>query len=205
MVNLQIEGKQVRLGKFDIGSEIQAAKCYDMAKIKNRSFVGLNFHHYKELQEDTSIAAVAAIAAATIAPVVGSTSKPTSKFVGTYYEFRRRGSNKWYSRIQVEGVAKYLGYYNNEEDVARAYGLAKRSLAQIPEHSEPTDLLSYMTKEDNFENLLTVRSRYTRDVLVRTNVPFYQHYYDHHHYYDILLYCCAYITLSTAHCPNLLK
>jgi hypothetical protein len=205
MVNLKIEGKQVQVGKFDIGSEIQAAECYDKAKIKIRSFVGLNFYHYKELQEDTCLAAVAAIAAATIAPVVGSSSKPTCRFMGAYFDANRASPNKWNSRIQVEGVVKYLGYYNNEEDAARAYGLAKRSLAEIPEHSEPTDLLSYMTNKEKSENLLTVRSRYMSDVLVRTNISFDQHYYDHHHYYDILLYCCAYITLSTAHCPNLLK
>jgi hypothetical protein len=79
------------------------------------------------------------------------------------------------------GVSKFLGHFNTLT-IGFAYGLAKRSLTNIPEHSEPTDLLSHFTNEDKFDNLLTVRSRYTSDVLVRTNIPFYQYYYDHYHY-----------------------
>jgi hypothetical protein len=186
---LRIDNKKVHLASFE--NEKDAAECHDMAKIERRLFKGLNFHHYKELQEDTSMAAIAAIAAAgvvagagaaaTLSSDVGSTSSYFSKFVCvTYFPKRNKYS-------------------------AKMYGLAKRSLTKIPEHSDPTDLFSYLTNENEFDNLLTVRSCYTSDVLVWTNIPFYEYYYDHHHYYDILLYCCAYIILSAAHCSNLLK
>jgi hypothetical protein len=89
----------------------QAAVCYDMAKIKNGSFKGLNF--------PDSIAPVAAIAAAgavTIVPATVSTIKLTSRFVGAYYDGRIKGPNKWFSTIGVGGVTRYLGSYINEED-----------------------------------------------------------------------------------------
>jgi uncharacterized protein (UPF0333 family) len=93
-----------------------------MAKIERRLFEGLNFHHYKELQEDTSIEAVAAIAnaavvaaaaaAATVSSDVGSTSTSTSKFMGVCYNIRQ---NKWTARIQVGGVSKFLEHFNNQK------------------------------------------------------------------------------------------
>jgi hypothetical protein len=103
--SLKIDNKKVHLGTFEPENEIQAAECYDMAKIERRLFEGLNFHHYKELQEDTSMAAVAAIAnaavaaaaaAATVSSEVGSTSRSTSKFMGVRYDMR---INKWSARI----------------------------------------------------------------------------------------------------------
>ena len=42
----------------------------------------------------------------------------TSKYIGVCWD-KSRG--KWLSSIKIEGVHKYLGRYNNEEDAANAY------------------------------------------------------------------------------------
>jgi hypothetical protein len=208
VASIKVNNINQHLGYFD--NERDAAEAYDKAKIERRMFEGLNFHHYKELQEDTSMAALSAIAAAsivtgtgaaaTLGSDLGSSSRSTSKYIGVNYN---KKSKAWVARITVKGVTTHLGHFDNEEDAALAYGLAKQSLTK--ERGEPTDLWSHFKNKDKFDNLLTVCLCYTSDVLVRTNIPFYKYHHDHYHYYDILLYCCTYITLSAAHCSNVLK
>jgi hypothetical protein len=126
--------------------------------------------------------------------------------MGAYYDGRNnKPKNMVFAMIRIGNIIKYLGAYTNDKDAACAFAFAKRSLTQLPEQKEFTELLACTTDGDKRENLQTLRSRDMSDVPVRTYIPFYYDYYDHHHYYDILLYLCAYITLSTAHCPNLLK
>ena len=141
VATLRVNKEKIHLGYFE--NERDAAESYDKAKIERRMFEGLNFHHYKELQEDTSMAAIAAIAAAsvvvgtgaaaTLGSDVGSSSRSTSKYMGVAYH---KANNKWVARITVGGVTTFLGNFHNEEDAARAYGLARHSLTNIPEHSE---------------------------------------------------------------------
>ena len=45
-------------------------------------------------------------------------SSRTSKYKGVCYAKRR---NKWQASIRVDGKERFLGYFNNEEDAAKAY------------------------------------------------------------------------------------
>ena len=128
--SVRINNIKIHLGYFE--NEKDAAECYDKAKIERRMFEGLNFHHYKELQEDTSMAAIAAIAAAgvvagagaaaTLGSDVGSSSRSTSKYMGVNYHKR---DNKWVARITVGGGTTHLGNFVNEEDAALAFRVSR--------------------------------------------------------------------------------
>lgn len=44
--------------------------------------------------------------------------KRTSKYIGVSFSIEKK---KWVSHIQLNGVSKYLGYFENELDASRAY------------------------------------------------------------------------------------
>jgi hypothetical protein len=163
--------KNIWVGRFP--EEIDAARAYDREAIKREEFGKLNFHDSAELLENTSVAAIAAIANAAVVDSAGaSTSRPTSKFVGVYYDDR---VNLWRARISVNYVRTSLGSYVKEEDAAHAYAVARRGMENIPEDNNLIELLSYRTtNEANVDELLTVRPRYTSDELVQTTVLFYR-------------------------------
>jgi hypothetical protein len=50
-----------------------------------------------------------------------TTRKTASRFIGVYFE---KGRGKWTAKIGTNRKSKRLGYFNNEEDAARAYDLA---------------------------------------------------------------------------------
>jgi hypothetical protein len=165
--------RKKKIGTFPEDKEIDAARAYDREAIKREMFGKLNFYDSTELLENTSVAAVAAIANATVVGSAGaSTSRPTSKFVGISYD---EVSNSWRARITIKNVRTSLGYYVKEEDAAHAYAVARRGIEKIPEDNNLIELLSYRTtNEANVDELLTVRPRYTSDLLVQTTVLFYR-------------------------------
>jgi hypothetical protein len=161
------EKKCIECGRFSADKEIEAARAYDREAI-NRGFFGkLNFFNLAEMLENTSVAAVGAIANASIVGSGGaSTSKPTSKFVGVNWYHTL---NMWRARITVNQVRTSLGYFVEEEDAARAYGVAKRGIQNIPKDNNLIELLSFRTTDKaNVDELQTVRPRYTSDELVQT-------------------------------------
>jgi hypothetical protein len=161
------EKKYVSCGRFSADKEIEAARAYNREAI-NRGFFGkLNFFNSAELLENTSVAAVGAIANASIVGSGGaSTSTPTSRFVGVHWE-----NNMWRARIRINGVRTSLGFFVEKKDAARACGVAKRGIENIPKDNNLTELLSFRTTDEaNVDELQTVRPRYTSDELVQTTV-----------------------------------
>ena len=47
--------------------------------------------------------------------------KPSSKYLGVNLD---KQTQKWRASISVDGRKKILGYFNNEEEAARAYNIA---------------------------------------------------------------------------------
>ncbi|GBG25977.1 Hypothetical Protein FCC1311_021972 [Hondaea fermentalgiana] len=54
----------------------------------------------------------------------GSRQRSSSRFRGVCWLKKRRA---WRARIEIEGVRKHLGYFDNEEDAARAYDARARA------------------------------------------------------------------------------
>jgi hypothetical protein len=161
--------KHISLGRFPKDKELEVARAYDTEARKRGFFGKLNFPNSAELLENTSVAAVSAIANASI---VGSgrasTSTPDSRFVGVHWA---QTHNMWRARLCINNVRMSLGYFVEEEDAARAIGVAKRGIKNIPKDNNLIELLSFRTTDEaNVDELQTVRPRYTSDELVQTTV-----------------------------------
>jgi hypothetical protein len=98
ITRLRVQGVQKHLGSFD--DEEAAARAYDEAVIEHGLFGQLSFD-----KNDRP--------SASPAPRRGS-----SRFRGVYWDTATR---KWRAVMQVEGVKKHLGRFEDEEAAARVY------------------------------------------------------------------------------------
>jgi hypothetical protein len=97
-VQIQVQGEQRSLGSFE--DEEAATRAHDEAAIEYDLLDQLNFDEYD-------------LPSASPAP-----QQEVSQFLGVSWDTRSR---KWTAQMQVQGVQKYLGSFDDEEAAARAY------------------------------------------------------------------------------------
>jgi hypothetical protein len=132
--SIRHNGKIHSLGSFEV--EEEAARAYDRAaKVHKRKKAQLNFEDNEEAAKacDSAARAQHGENAQLNFPAEGE-SGPTmsSKYQGVCWEKR---SNKWQGRITYDGKRHSLGYFEGEEEAARAYDRAARA-----QHGEKAQL-----------------------------------------------------------------
>ena len=106
---ISVRGSPVYLGDF--AHEEDAARAYDAALVKYKGMATVNFPGEAPLAEYKDARALTRVSA------------KTSRFTGVAWnDFSARG--KWRAQISVRGTQVELGFFDDEEDAARAYDAA---------------------------------------------------------------------------------
>lgn len=108
VVQIAVDGKKKHIGCF--GTEVEAAKAYDeAAKFYHKDFANINLKEsdkvYREKKYQSKF------------------NNKTSNYIGVNWD---KSSNKWISRLQINGKRVYLGLFENEVEAIEACENYKR-------------------------------------------------------------------------------